>query len=280
MQVINSQLAGGAGSRLVNVSAVSSVAGPPRLATPTPAAVPGTIRAKPIVAPPPPPAALEDVQLGSLECVAGDPSELRAMIPAIFKPGVELKTVLEIENDAMRVGTVTNVGQHVVVNLHADWRMGGQFPFAIKVTGGGQTVTAKGILDVKHQKPAPFGMTCVLGTQTSAEVPYTGQLWAKATYQAHFEPVIKEFRLTAYRGTMDAGSRVFPFKVVFTPSSPKSVVTLLVVVFNNQTEYCVDICGSSAGFQGKNWGKRHRGIRMGVTSTENDGGADAEAPPE
>ena len=127
---------------------------------------------------------------------------------------------------------------------------------------------ANGTSPPTRQSPAPFGISCVMGTQNSSEVPFLGQLWAKATFKAHFEPQIRELRLTAYKGTMEAGVRVFPFRVVFTPSSPRSVATLLVVVFNEQTEYCVAICGSSAGFQGKNWGRRlHGGVPIAAAGS-------------
>jgi hypothetical protein len=64
------------------------------------------------------------------------------------------------------------------------------------------------------------------------------------------------FRLTASKGTMQAGAKEFPFQVQFGPKEPKPVVTLRVVVFDETEEYTVEITGSTAGFQGRNWARR------------------------
>jgi hypothetical protein len=101
-------------------------------------------------------------------------------------------------------------------------------------------------------------MCSLIGVQKVVDVPFSGQLWAKATFTARFEPPVKEFRLTANKGTMEAGTRVFPFKIIYTPTAPRPSVALLVVVFNDRDEYVVECTGAVGGFQGRGWAKRQR----------------------
>jgi hypothetical protein len=270
LTVIDSQKAQGPGSRLINIQAVSSTSSmpppPPRmLQLPT---KPVQLKPTPSVPPPPP----SDLDLGTYDTTAGEVGEHRLMIPianASDRAAAKVKLETDIP-DLARITNTTTIGQHLVAILLVEWRVSGEYPAKVLVSYGGKTITGKFIITIKHAKPQPFGLSCVIGSQTSAEVPYMGQLWKAATYVAKLEPTMKEFRLNSYKGTMEAGAKVFPFRVVFTPRDPKPTVALLVVVLNGVDEYTVEITGSVGGFQGRNWGKRSHA----QLTTGREGGTD------
>jgi hypothetical protein len=252
------------GSRLVSVQAVSTMSklpAPPATPVSVSAIKPQLIKtahssaAMHQVTPPPPP----EIEVGNYDVVAGEALDIRVLIPLSAAERTDPKATLEMQPEAARLISAVVQGSHLVATLRVLWALGGEYAFKVVVESNGRTTTGKGVIKVKHAKPQPFGLSSVLGSQQSAEVPYTGQLWKKAQFRAYLEPALKEFRLTSAHGTMEAGARVFPFKVCFTPREPRAVVVLLVVVFNESEEYVVEITGAVGGFQGRNWGKRSHG---------------------
>jgi hypothetical protein len=169
------------------------------------------------------------------------------------------KVTMQSDVDVGRITKVEPVGQHLAVTFVTDRRIGGEYPVRFNVEANGKTMTAKATVVIKHAQPKPFGLTAVIGSSSTAEIPFTGQLWKAATYKAHLEPPTKQFRLTANKGTMEAGMKKFPFRVVFAPKEARSCVVLLVVVFNETEEYTIEITGSVGGFQGRSWAKRQGG---------------------
>jgi hypothetical protein len=94
-------------------------------------------------------------------------------------------------------------------------------PDQLRVDVGGRTFTASGTAKVKLGKAQVLGMKCMTGSQALADVPYNGPpLWKASSFKAVMQQSGVEFRLTASRGTMEAGAKVMPFKVVFTPKDP------------------------------------------------------------
>jgi hypothetical protein len=208
------------------------------------------------------------LDLGTLESACCEVTEHRLMLPmADALDSANARVTLEQDVEVARVVRVDAIGQHLAVNVLTEWRVGGDYPLRLKVAYGGRTLTAKALVVIKHAKPLPFGCSAAVGSQSSSEVPFMGQLWKAAAYRAKLEPALKEFRLTAAKGTMEAGARAFPFRITFAPREPRSVVTLLVVVFNETEEYTVEVTGSVGGFQGRNWGRRVHG-RDGVTASQ------------
>jgi hypothetical protein len=140
----------------------------------------------------------------------------------------------------------------------------------LTVEACGTTKTAKATVVIKHAKPKPFGFTTVIGRQVRSHIPFTGRLRATASFEAHLEPQVKEFRLTSSTGTMEPGMKKFPFCIVFAPKEPRAVVVLLVVVFDEDTveteKYTVKITGGVGWFQGRSRPRRKYGGRFRPSS--------------
>ena len=177
------------------------------------------------------------------------------------------KVRLDCDVDVGRITKVQPVGQPLAVTFVTDRRVGGEYQVRFNVEANGKTTTAKATVVIRHAKPKPFGLTAVIGSSSSSEIPFTGQLWKAATFKAHLEPPLREFRLTSTKGTMEAGKKSFPFRVVFAPKEPRSMVVLLVVVFNDTEEYTIEITGSVGGFQGRTWAKRQHGGQLTPSSS-------------
>jgi hypothetical protein len=167
-----------------------------------------------------------------------------------------------MEEDAMRVLGSDVSGGHIIVHLRADCRVGGEYPYVITLSADGyDRVSGHGLLLAKHATPEPLAVTGTIGKETATHIPFLGQLWKNSTFKAHLEPRLKEFQLTASRGTMAAGAQTFPFQLVFTPTVTRKSVALLVVVFNDESEYVVEVTGAVGGFAGRMWAKRQHEAR-------------------
>ena len=231
--------------RLLNIPAASSsTAIPTKKVTstkPRPAEAPA--RKQPAV-----------MDLGSVESRCGEPGVHRLMIAIpSASDRAAAKVRLEQAVEVAKLASVTSAGNHLVVNVTSDYRVSGTYPVKVIVTFNGKTITGEANIVVKHNTPQPFGMSAIVGGQSDAAIPFMGELWAPRGYTAHFEPQLKEFRLTAAKGTIEAGAKYFPFRVVFMPRDPRPVTTLLVVVFDHAEEYTVELVGSTAGFTGRTW---------------------------
>jgi hypothetical protein len=223
---------------------------------------------------PPPLTPRPDVELGAIEATTCEPIELRVAIPIAdtferhkAKARLEAGEHERLGGDGiLRITDQAIVGNRLAVTVHVVAQIHGEYPMKFHVDVGTRSFKATGKLVVKHGRPAPFGMASMIGSQSSADVPYQGQLWANARYKAVLQQTGKEFRITANHGTMEAGAKVFPFKVIFTPRDPKPVVATLFVTFNDTSEYCVEVTGSVCGFQGKSWGRRQHGALLSSAS--------------
>ena len=105
------------------------------------------------------------------------------MIP---KPNADDRAVakvrLDCDVDVGRITKVQPVGQPLAVTFVTDRRVGGEYPVRFNVEANGKTTTAKATVVIRHAKSKPFGLTAVFGSRSSAEVPFTGQVWMTATF--------------------------------------------------------------------------------------------------
>jgi hypothetical protein len=202
------------------------------------------------------PAPSRGIEAGTFQATSGEVSEFRVLVPiAQLPPGAatDLNVKLEMKPEAARIASSTIVGQHLVITIVANHRVGGAFPFKLDVNGR----IIVGTLEIQHAKPRPFGVSAIVGGEATSDVPFQGQVWAKSTFTAHLEPPSPgTFRLTATKGVLEPGARFYPFKLVFTPKQPKAAVVLLVVVVNESEEFVTEVTGAAAGFQGRTWAKR------------------------
>ena len=235
----------GVPARLLNIPAASSSAAIPTTkmtsTKPRPAEAPARKQAP-------------GLDLGKLEARCGEPGVHRMMISIPnASDRANAKVHLEQAVEVAKIAGVCPAGNHLAVTVTSDYRVSGTYPVKVIVTFNGKTITGEANIVIKHNTPQPFGMSAIVGGQSDATIPYLGQLWQPASFVAHFEPALKEFHLTAAKGSMDAGAKYFPFRVVFMPKDAKPVTTLLVVVFDHAEEYTVEIVGSTAGFTGRTW---------------------------
>ena len=195
-----------------------------------------------------------DIDFGKCESLCGASGIHRLMIPIPnASDRAAAKVHLEQDPEVAKIVGVTQAGTHLVVTIASDFRLSGSYPVKVVVDFNGKTITGEANIVIKHTTPQPFGISAIVGGQSDAAVPYMGELWKRREFAAHFEPAAKEFRLTNARGMMEAGSKYFPFRIVFMPKGPTPVTTLLVVVFDQTEEYTVKIVGTAAGFTGRTW---------------------------
>ena len=209
--------------------------------------------------PKPQPGVTPDLDLGTYESLCGEPATHRLMIPiANAADRAAAKVRLEQEVETCKLSGVASTAGHLAVSITADYRVSGTYPVKVIVEFNGKTLTGKANVVIKHNKPQPYGLSAVVGGQSEDTIPFLGELTKASTFTARFEPQKKEFRLTNSKGTMAAGAKFFPFRVVFMPKDSRPIVTLLVVVFDHAEEYTVEITGSAAGFIGRQWKGRQK----------------------
>ena len=257
----------GPGSRLVAANVVSSMSmlSGPLPPPPPPAsglsrlpAPPQSVaaRIKPSLPAPPP---LLDVNLDPIEAVAGEPSTHRLMIPVPDVPErSRARAHMDPVDEISRIVDQAVIGAHLITSVHVLAHLHGEYSLRFRVNLGSRSFYATGTIKVKLAPPVLLGLMSMIGSQSSADVPYNGQLWKASTYRAVIEGGDKSFRITASHGSIEAGAKILPFKVVFTPHEPKPVSAMLVVTFNGASEYVVELTGSVCGFQGRQWGRRGR----------------------
>jgi hypothetical protein len=163
------------------------------------------------------------------------------------------RVTLQSDGHVGYIAEVSADGQDLIIVFVANRREAGAHPVRFKVEACGTTKTAEAIVVVEQTGPEPVGITTVIGRQERAQIPFVGQLRKAASFEAHLEPQVQEFRLTSTTGTMEVGMKMFPFSVVFAPKEPKAMVVLLVVVFDGTEEYTVQITGGVSGFQSRSW---------------------------
>ena len=234
---------------------------PARLLNIPTAASSGALPSRKLLAPPPKPRASEapvrkgcDVDLGTVSTPCGDSGVRRFMIPMPNASDRDAAKVrLEQDVPAAKIVGVTPAGGYLVVAVASDYRVSGSYDVKVVVESNGKTITGMANFVIERSKPQPFRITAIIGGQAEGTIPFMGERSQSSSFTAHFEPPVKEFRLTNTRGTMAAGAKGFPFRIIFSPKEAKPVVTLLIVIFDNAEEYTVEVVGMAAGFTGRSW---------------------------
>jgi hypothetical protein len=216
---------------------------------------PVAIRVSPSIPLPPVELVPEVVQVGELRGRACAASSEVVRIPFPIEHRAKLSAKVECDLPALTVQGVRGSGNCVEVPMAIDSRRSGSAAFHLTVDGVGKTVECEGNVVVERPAPYILGLQTVCGGQISAECPIQEEFWAKKPYKAFFEPKIKEFWISQGKGFIEAGSKVFPFRVFFAPKDPRPVETILVVECGDM-EITVKVCGSTGGFQGRRWGER------------------------
>jgi hypothetical protein len=94
-------------------------------------------------------------------------------------------------------------------------------------------------------------VTAPVGGRGDVEVPINLDLWVARHYTASFEPDLgQELTISSNKGTIAAGAKVFPFKVIFEPTTPGTFETVLTVALS-------DICLQTK-ITATATGKKHR----------------------
>jgi hypothetical protein len=181
---------------------------------------------------------------------------VRLEVPIEYR--MKMNATVKCEGECLSVQEVRGAGKYAEVVLMIDSRRSIDTDFQVHVDAGAFNAEGQGHLVIERPTPYVLGMQTVCGGQQSAECPLKEELWQRKPYKAFFEPKLKEFWLSQNKGFIEAGAKVFPFKVFFAPKDPRPIEALLVVDCGD-VEITVKVCGSTAGFQGANWGRRKHG---------------------
>jgi hypothetical protein len=192
--------------------------------------------------------------MGAIRAVTGESREYRGALPngdCFGRP--RARATVERGDDCGRIIEQEVVGSSLVVTLDVLSPVRGDFPINLRVSVGPRNLHATATVRVGRSLDDTLALATMVGGQATADVPFKGQLWKDATFRAAIEPPKKEFRLSLSKGEMAAGSKMFPFKVLFTPHDTRAVTGLLVVSFNDgASEYAVELSGGVSGFSGRN----------------------------
>jgi hypothetical protein len=225
----------------------------------TPLRVPAPIQLR---APSPKPVALAPLQeppskidVGEIRGRACDVTVEIVRVPLSIEYRTNLAARVTCEAPVLTVQDVRGSGTGVEVLLAIDSRHSMTAPFHVTVEGSGKTIEADGTVVIDRPTPFILGMQTICGGEASADCPIMEAFWARKAYHAFFEPKLKEFRISQSKGFIEAGAKVFPFKVFFAPKDPRPIEANLVVDCGDM-EITVKVCGSTGGFQGRRWGER------------------------
>jgi hypothetical protein len=181
------------------------------------------------------------------------------MIPVAAEDRQGVKASLEVDDHVAEISSVTGSGGNLIVALAVKKRTGKAHPFKIHVEcQDGKTIDTVGQLEVERGNPEKVQIKTILGSERRVDVPYTGQLWKDANFTARLEPPGHGLKLSMNQGVMKAGAKVFPFRIIFAPQKPTPTIALLVVVFDGNDEYCVEIWGSVSGCESQSRGQHHK----------------------
>jgi hypothetical protein len=112
---------------------------------------------------------------------------------------------------------------------------------------------------MERSTPRLLGLQTLVGGKTSAAPPLGLELLEPTDFTIRFVPKRPEFWGNAAKGKVLPGARVLPFEVFFAPRSARPVDTMLIVDIGGR-EVVFHVCGSIAGYAGRQWGMR-RGRR-------------------
>jgi hypothetical protein len=77
----------------------------------------------------------------------------------------------------------------------------------------------------------PVSIVATIGERSSQPIPFTEQIWTRRAYHAHFDPEQAGLWVSADRGWIEPGATEMPFKVLFEPSSGRTLESTLIVSF-------------------------------------------------
>lgn len=257
---------------LVEATGVLQIDAPPRVAVaPAPAAVRPSVSSMTVkVIPEQPKGAIAPslslasllkpkapaFDVGTIEGKAGEQTTVSVFIPMPVEHRIGAKVSVKCGHDVLTVQEVRGSGPDAEVILRIDAKHSLSEPFQVVLEGKGKTVEAEGALVVKRPDPYNLCMATICGATVSESCPIKGEAFLEAKrFHAFFDPPLKEFSISAQRGTIEAGATHFPFSVRFSPQSQRPLETVLVVDCID-FEICVKVCGSISGFTGRQWGLR------------------------
>jgi hypothetical protein len=208
-------------------------------------------------------AALNNFDMGVIEMMAGESQEHRVAIPIGDEEdleGAKVRATVEQGDGRVKILNQQVVGTDLVVTMGVLSPLHGDFAIKLRVDAGwGRTLRATAMLKVSHVPQPPLDISGPVGGQATTEVPLAEQQWKTVSFQAVIEPPVREFKLSQSSGEVEAGSKVFPFRLTFTPREAKTVTALLVITFDEgPSEYVVELRGIGSGVQGRAPGKRSR----------------------
>jgi hypothetical protein len=197
-----------------------------------------------------------EVDVGEVPATAGEVQQVRVVILATMNSDPQAE--LQMENaELMRVISVKVEGDHMIATVSVYCNVSRAYPFTMTLSAGSQTVIARGTLKVKHGAHEVLMMAAPVGvSSTDDKVPINRVIKAKTNYRAYFDPPTRKFRVTPAKGVIQPGAKVFPFRVIYTPTEATRSVVLLVVVFNEESERVYEITGAIAGLEGRQWSSR------------------------
>jgi hypothetical protein len=179
---------------------------------------------------------------------------------------LHLKPGIKCESDWLSVEDWRGVGNCVEIDIAVDARRSGELPFCVTLAGGGETAVGQGRVEIARPRPIMLPIQTICGGKASMECPIQESLWEDVKYRTFFEPKRREFWVDRDKGVIRAGSTLFPFRVFFAPRDARPIESLLIVDLGSQ-EIVVQVCGSTAGFAGANWGRRrHEAVVHGRSS--------------
>jgi hypothetical protein len=197
------------------------------------------------------------IDLGEIHGKALEPNNQSVRMPFPVRRRLAARATVTCSQDVLRVQEIRGAGKYAEVVIGIDSRHSWTGPFGCQIESNGLKVEGTGTLIVDRPDPYVLGLTTICGGSSSDECPIRTDIWQTKKYKAHFEPKRKEFWLTQYSGTIEAGAKTFPFKVFWAPKDPRPVETLLIVDCGD-LEIVVKVCGCIGGFEGKDWGRRRR----------------------
>ena len=170
-----------------------------------------------------PPLVVEVAEIHGRAC-APNVEIIRVPFPMEYR--LKMEANVTCEYPVLSVHEIRGAGAHVEVCLQIDSRRSLEAPFQVTLDGVGKTVQAEGRVIIARPAPYVLGMQTICGGQVSADCPIHADLWQKKEYNAFFDPKMKEFWISQHRGVIEAGAKVFPFKVFFAPRDPRPIEAL------------------------------------------------------
>jgi hypothetical protein len=191
---------------------------------------------------------VESVDLGVISGKVGVSSSAVVLLPMGVEERVGMKVCLSSSVAGVGLAGFRGRGEHVEVTIGLESRRHGGGTFEVECMGKGKSVIGKGRVVFDFGDPIVVEIKAVLGGKGSASVPLQEVIWQTKSFLACFEPPVRGLSVSSNRGELQAGAEVFPFKVIYAPTSPKPVESRLVVDLGD-VEVVALVRGSTCGFR-------------------------------